>query len=87
MNFILFSFDIENVILNSFSGLKIPEGCSLTVAKVSKPWKEGDCLLFDDSFLHSASNENTDEARVVLMLDLWHPYLSQAEKNALRYIF
>ncbi|HEY8255826.1 MAG TPA: aspartyl/asparaginyl beta-hydroxylase domain-containing protein, partial [Rhizomicrobium sp.] len=32
-------------------------------------WKNGEAVLFDDTFLHDAANES-DQVRVVLFLDL-----------------
>jgi aspartate beta-hydroxylase len=40
-------------------------------------------VTFDDTFLHEAWNR-TDERRVVLILDTWHPDLTEAECSALR---
>lgn len=34
--------------------------------------------MFDDSFMHSASNR-TDSQRIVLIVDLWHPNLTITE--------
>ncbi|XP_023597566.1 seizure 6-like protein [Trichechus manatus latirostris] len=47
------------------------------------------CLLFDDSFLHTAFHEGSaeDGPRVVFMVDLWHPNVAAAERQALDFIF
>ncbi len=42
---------------------------------------EGKCILFDDSFLHEANNAS-DKPRVVLIIDIWHPDLFDAEVSA-----
>ena len=54
----------------------------LRVADNYLQWSEGEIFVFDDSFDHEVwhSNEN-NEARIVLIMDLWHPQLS-AEKRA-----
>lgn len=46
-------------------------------------------MLFDDSFLHRAFHEGSQEdgPRVVFMVDLWHPNVAAAERQALDYIF
>lgn len=44
------------------------EQCWLQVADQKGHWEEGKCLVFDDTFCHSAVN-NTDESRVILLLD------------------
>ena len=67
--------------------LFVPDGCTLSVNGEEKKWKEGDVLLFDDSFLHEAWHKGTDGERVVLMLDLWHPELTVVEREALAFVF
>ena len=67
--------------------LFVPEGCSLCVNGEERGWKEGELLLFDDSFLHEAWHKGTDGERVVLMLDLWHPELTVVEREALACMF
>ena len=44
--------------------------------------RQGTCLVFDDFFEHEAWN-HTDEDRVVLIVDLWHPGLSATEVRLL----
>ena len=41
----------------------------------------GGTLLFDDSFEHAVHNE-TEEARLVLIVDLWHPELETDEQRS-----
>lgn len=43
------------------------------------PMLEGKCLLFDDSFLHEAENNSEERPRVVLIVDVWHPDLTDEE--------
>lgn len=38
-------------------GLKTPSNCELVVGGEPQCWAEGRCLLFDDSFLHTAFHE------------------------------
>jgi len=40
-----------------------------------RSWHEGEVCLFDDSFEHEVWND-TEEPRLVLIVDLWHPALS-----------
>jgi aspartate beta-hydroxylase len=64
-------------------GLEVPDGdCSLRVGDEVRRWTEGRCLVFDDYFEHEAWN-HTDEDRVVLIVDLWHPGLSDTEVTLL----
>ncbi|XP_022102120.1 aspartate beta-hydroxylase domain-containing protein 2-like, partial [Acanthaster planci] len=78
-----------NVRIRCHLGLHIPANCTLTVAHQSRQWHEGKCLLFDDSFLHEARHDGRDDKgpRVVLMIDFWHPDVTQAERNALCHLF
>ena len=67
--------------------LFVPKGCLLCVNGEKRRWKEGELLLFDDSFLHEAWHKGTDGERVVIMLDLWHPELTMVEREALAFMF
>jgi aspartyl/asparaginyl beta-hydroxylase (cupin superfamily) len=60
-------------------GIKVPDGdCAIRVGGETRRWQEGRCLVFDDSLVHEAWN-HTDEDRIVLIVDLWHPGLSDTE--------
>jgi aspartate beta-hydroxylase len=60
-------------------GIKVPYGdCAIRVGDETRRWEEGRCLVFDDYFEHEAWN-HTDEDRIVLIVDLWHPDLSGTE--------
>ncbi|MDQ6834738.1 MAG: aspartyl/asparaginyl beta-hydroxylase domain-containing protein [Actinomycetota bacterium] len=64
-------------------GIAIPGGdCAIRVGDETRPWSEGSCVVFDDSFEHEAWN-HTGEDRIVLIVDLWHPSLSSAEIHLL----
>ncbi|KAM9360922.1 aspartate beta-hydroxylase domain-containing protein 2 [Symphorus nematophorus] len=78
-----------NVRLRCHLGLRVPPSCELVVGGEPQCWSEGSCLLFDDSFLHRAFHEGgaEDGPRVVFMVDLWHPNVAAAERQALDYIF
>jgi hypothetical protein len=39
-----------------------------------------------DSFEHEAANESTDEPRVVLVVDMWHPDLTDEEVKFFSFI-
>lgn len=63
--------------------IKVPEGdCAIRVGQETRTWEEGKCLVFDDFFVHEAWN-HTDEDRIVLIIDLWHPGLSATEVTLL----
>ena len=46
--------------------------CGIRVGNVTKHWKEGELMIFDDSFEHEAWNK-TDSNRTVLMFDIPNP--------------
>ena len=53
-------------------GLKVPQdrvNCFIQVDKYKYSWKEGESLLFDDTYVHRVVND-TDEDRIVLFLDI-----------------
>jgi aspartyl/asparaginyl beta-hydroxylase (cupin superfamily) len=43
--------------------------------------QEGKCVVFDDSFEHEVWHRG-DERRVVLLLNIWHPAITAAQKEA-----
>ena len=59
-------------------GIDVPDGCGLRVGGIERRWEEGRCVVFDDSFTHEAWNRS-DQPRVVLVVDLWHPDLTDDE--------
>lgn len=61
--------------------LIVPENCgALRVGNEQHAWEFGRCLVFDDTYRHEAWN-NSNETRVVLIFDVWHPDLSDAERH------
>jgi beta-hydroxylase len=46
--------------------------CTLIVEKEPYHWKEGEVVLFDDSYEHMAIN-NTNEPRAIVFLDIMRP--------------
>lgn len=64
-------------------GIEVPDGdCAIRVGEEARRWQTGRCLVFDDFFEHEAWN-HTDEDRIVLIVDLWHPGLSATEVRLL----
>lgn len=61
--------------------LIVPGDCAIRVGNETRSWEEGRCLIFDDSFRHEAWNES-GQLRAVLILDVWNPQLSEAERGA-----
>jgi uncharacterized protein (TIGR02466 family) len=58
--------------------LVVPPGCRLKVGDSEIEQQEGKCIVFDDSFLHSAWNLG-DQVRYVLVFDFYHPDLDDTE--------
>jgi aspartate beta-hydroxylase len=64
-------------------GLKIPSGdCGIEVDGERRVWTEGQCLMLNDHLTHRVWN-NTEEERIVLVLDVWHPDLTATERKLL----
>ena len=63
--------------------LVIPGRCWFRVGGELRQWERGTGWIFDDSIEHEAANE-TDQLRVIMIFDLWHPDLSPAEQSAIR---
>ena len=60
--------------------LIIPPDCALRVGSETHVWKPGELVMFDDTILHEAWN-NSDQLRVVLIFDVWHPMLTKLEQD------
>lgn len=60
--------------------LIIPERCGFRVANDVREWKVGEGWVFDDSIEHEAWNDS-DLLRVILIFEIWHPALSEAERE------
>jgi aspartate beta-hydroxylase len=59
--------------------LIVPPGCALRVGNETRPWKEGELVIFDDTMEHEAWNRSS-ELRVVLLFDIWRPELTETER-------
>ena len=62
--------------------LIVPEDCAIVVGGEPHVWREGEVMIFDDTFEHEAWNRSAS-TRSVLILDVWNPYLDEAERDAL----
>ena len=82
--------DFTNFVLTSHLALVIPENgnnkCRLTIGDEERQWMEGEVMAFDTSIMHSAVNES-DEVRYILMFRIWHPDLTQAERDAIQFVY
>ncbi|MGH8319892.1 MAG: aspartyl/asparaginyl beta-hydroxylase domain-containing protein [Steroidobacteraceae bacterium] len=60
--------------------LIVPPGCAFRVGNETRPWHEGELVIFDDTMEHEAWNKSS-ELRVVLLFDIWRPELTEAERT------
>lgn len=71
-----------NGILRVHLPLLVSPECGLRVGGEDVTWEAGKILIFDDSFVHNVWN-HSEEVRVVLFFNAWHPCLSKEERLAL----
>lgn len=76
-------FGLANSKLAVHLPLVVPPDCAIRVGDETRTWREGRCLVFDDSYEHEAWNRST-ETRAVLIFEVWHPDLTELEKEAVR---
>ena len=72
---------VTNTRLVGHLPLLIPEDCALRVGGEIHNWVPGKVVVFDDTYEHEAWNRGK-QTRVVLIFDIWHPGLTQAERAA-----
>jgi aspartyl/asparaginyl beta-hydroxylase (cupin superfamily) len=63
--------------------LIVPPGCGFRVGAEQREWIPGEAFVFDDTFEHEAWNES-DVPRAVLILDIWSPLVTEAEREMVR---
>jgi tetratricopeptide (TPR) repeat protein len=61
--------------------LIVPDGCWFRVGDETRVWEAGKAWVFDDTIEHEALNPS-DQLRVILIVDTWHPDLGAAERAA-----
>jgi aspartate beta-hydroxylase len=60
--------------------LIVPPACRFRVGSTTREWRPGEAWVFDDSIEHEAWNDS-DAPRAILILDVWNPYLTAAERE------
>jgi aspartyl/asparaginyl beta-hydroxylase (cupin superfamily) len=70
---------VSNVRLVAHLPLIVPPACGFRVGNDVREWVPGRAWVFDDTIEHEAWNDS-DQLRVILMFDVWHPHLSAAER-------
>ena len=59
--------------------LIVPPDCALRVGNDTRAVEAGRMMIFDDTIEHEAWNRSTQD-RVVLIFDIWNPFLSATER-------
>lgn len=72
-----------NASLTAHLGLANCAGARLTVAGETAEYRDGEVLVFDDSFVHWVENSGA-AVRYTLMVTFWHPDLNAAERAFFR---
>ena len=73
---------VTNTRLVTHLPLIVPDDCALVVGGEARAWEEGRCFTFDDTFEHEAWNRS-GKTRVVMLMDVWNPHLTDVEREAL----
>jgi aspartate beta-hydroxylase len=60
--------------------LILPGPARFRVGNETRSWEMGQAWAFDDTIEHEAWND-ADKLRVILIIDIWNPYLSDAERE------
>jgi aspartate beta-hydroxylase len=60
--------------------------CGMRVGPIVRPWIQDKALVFDDAYDHEVWNR-TNQKRVLLLVDIWHPDIMLAEKQEIVQIF
>ncbi|HEY4365745.1 MAG TPA: aspartyl/asparaginyl beta-hydroxylase domain-containing protein [Steroidobacteraceae bacterium] len=74
---------INNTRLLVHLPLIVPPGCGFRVGAEKREWHPGKAFIFDDTIEHEAWNDS-DEPRAVLILDIWNPAVTEAERDMVR---
>jgi aspartate beta-hydroxylase len=72
---------VTNTRLVGHLPLIVPENCALNVGGEVHQWQPGKVVVFDDTYEHEAWNRS-QQTRVVMIFDVWHPGLTEVERLA-----
>ena len=72
---------VSNTRLVCHLPLIVPPGCGFRCGATTIQWQVGKAFVFDDTIEHEAWNDS-DQLRVVLIIDLWPPALSAHARRA-----
>lgn len=75
-------YGVTNVRVVMHLPLLVPRECALNVIGAGEHhWREGELMMFDDTFQHEAWNRS-DAVRMILLMDCWNPGLTSVERQA-----
>ncbi|MEO1014713.1 MAG: aspartyl/asparaginyl beta-hydroxylase domain-containing protein [Pseudomonadota bacterium] len=66
--------------------IAIADDCAIRVGSQTRPWREGEMLIFDDSIEHEAWNNSSVE-RIILLFDIWRPEITADERRFIEIVF
>ena len=72
---------VNNTRLVCHLPLIVPPNCWFRVGAETVEWERGKAFVFDDTIEHEAANQSK-ELRIVFIFDVWHPDLTEIERNA-----
>lgn len=75
----------HNFKLRFHLGIVTDPAARIRVGNDVREWEEGKIIVFDDSFEHEVWN-NSNITRIVMIIDVWNPCLSNEEIQALLHI-
>lgn len=75
----------HNFKLRTHLGIVTHPKAVIRVGQDTRSWIQEKCIVFDDSFEHEVWNKS-DITRIVLIVDVWNPTLTQKEIAALEHI-
>lgn len=77
-------YGVTNTRLVMHLPLLVPEDCALHIVDGGEHcWREGELMMFDDTFQHEAWNRSAS-TRMVLLMDCWNPHLTGPERVAVK---
>lgn len=77
--------DFNNVFVNLWMGLIVPEECGLTVAGETRVPHAGECFVFNHSYVHLSYNDSA-HMRVVFSVSALHPRLTNHEREIAKFL-
>ena len=71
---------LTNARLRIHLGLSGLEGVWIRVGDEVRAWRDGRCIVFDDSFVHEVWHNGT-ETRIVLIVDVWNVEMDEQARR------